>query len=339
MPTGLQDGSGGQSTPLSASSSLTAAIAITPTGIGVAQHASNFASGASTVSQAFRWKNNGGNLLLICVGAPAGVTINTPTDTLGNTFASAVSQSQAGAGQSQMFYAKNCKGGPNTNTVTVTTSASTNIHIHIFEITGCDRNAPLDQVGSNGQSASATALSVSTGAPTTIANEYVHAFFYCKGQGLQTYTQGGVTTSGEISGSGVDSGFSEAYITSATGTQVATATQGIASDYSACIATFRAPTGFDGSYAVSWNLALGPILGVPGLTYAQLAGGSLKMLPSDSFAKVLYQVRGAYLEALKTLTVAQLLPAGAPLPGGSFVIEFQADLIAVLPSNPANVGL
>jgi hypothetical protein len=106
------------------------------------------------------------------------------------------------------------------------------------------------------------------------------------------------------------------------------------------------PTGLaDGSWNVSWSVNYYP----PGATASQLAGGSLKMQPADHLAKVLYQVRGGYLEALKNLTMQQVVPpasqlapgaqTGLPAPGASFFFSLPVDLIAGLPSNPANVGV
>jgi hypothetical protein len=67
------------------------------------------------------------------------------------------------------------------------------------------------------------------------------------------------------------------------------------------------------------------------------------MLPGDSMAKLLYQIRGSYLAALRALTLQQLLP---PQPdsdvtpsSGSYLISVPVDWIAALPSNPSNLGL
>lgn len=105
------------------------------------------------------------------------------------------------------------------------------------------------------------------------------------------------------------------------------------------------PTGLaDGSLNVSWGVNFFP----PGAPSTQLAGGSLRMLSTDSPAKLLYQVRGGYLEALKKLTMQQVVPpvsqlvpnsSGIPAPGASFFFSLPVDLIAGLPENPGDLGL
>jgi hypothetical protein len=95
----------------------------------------------------------------------------------------------------------------------------------------------------------------------------------------------------------------------------------------------------DGGYQVGWNVVLLPIEGVS-TSVQQLAGGSMKMQPTDLYAKLLYAVRGGLLEALKKLTMQQIVPIASSLPAGnSFYWSIAPDVIAALPSNPQNVGL
>jgi hypothetical protein len=95
----------------------------------------------------------------------------------------------------------------------------------------------------------------------------------------------------------------------------------------------------DGSWDVSWSLTLGVIPGVSN-SPRQLGGGSMRMFPTDNFAKLLFQIRAAAFQALQSLTMAQIMPANSTLltVGGAFYFNFSLDLIAVLPSNPALVG-
>jgi hypothetical protein len=93
----------------------------------------------------------------------------------------------------------------------------------------------------------------------------------------------------------------------------------------------------DGSWDVSWSLTQAPI---PGTATTQLAGGSLRMLPTDKLAKLLYLVRGAALNALQNMTMSQILPAGSGnlSAGQSHYHAFPFDWIAALPSLPSQLG-
>jgi hypothetical protein len=110
------------------------------------------------------------------------------------------------------------------------------------------------------------------------------------------------------------------------------------------------PTGAaDGGFNVNWAVVCNyenP------LTQASLtlASGSLRMLPTDSAAKLLYQIQAGAREGLKRLTIGQLLPSqpdttyvtapsGNTPASGSYFHLLELDCVAVLPENPANVGL
>jgi len=95
----------------------------------------------------------------------------------------------------------------------------------------------------------------------------------------------------------------------------------------------------DGSFQVSWNVVLLPVEGVS-TSVQQLAGGSMKMQPTDLYAKLLYSIRGGLLESLKKLTMGQIVPLASSLPASnSFYWSIAPDVVAALPSNPQNVGL
>jgi hypothetical protein len=101
----------------------------------------------------------------------------------------------------------------------------------------------------------------------------------------------------------------------------------------------------DGSVDVSWCITGG----TPGIAPIAIAGGATHMLSTDKIAKLLYTIRGAWLQALQNLTVAQIMPpaylitpnagTGLPAAGASFYAIFPVDMIAALPSNTASVGL
>jgi hypothetical protein len=101
----------------------------------------------------------------------------------------------------------------------------------------------------------------------------------------------------------------------------------------------------DGHYNVSWSITLVTVGGNTN-NATQLAGGSTTMLPTDTMAKLLYMLRGAYLSALQNLQLQQILPlTGGPeqtrvqSEGASFYLLLPTDMIASLPSNPRNFGL
>jgi hypothetical protein len=110
------------------------------------------------------------------------------------------------------------------------------------------------------------------------------------------------------------------------------------------------PTGkADGGFDVSWAVLSVGASGWVG-NPVTLASGCLRMLPTDLVAKLLYQIRAGVMEGLKSLTVAQILPpqpdttyvtapSGSTPASGSYFYISDVDWVALLPSNPANVGL
>jgi hypothetical protein len=102
-------------------------------------------------------------------------------------------------------------------------------------------------------------------------------------------------------------------------------------------------TDTDGSGNANWAVSSGGV---------QLGGGSMPFLPGDSIFKLLYQLRGTVLEALRHMTVAQAFPPASsyapgtqkgaqqlPSVGASLYVAYSVDAFSMLPSNPANVGL
>jgi len=139
-------------------------------GIGLVQSAAVQGSSVPSLSQAFPANNTAGNLIVVFVRASTTSQTVTVTDTAGNTYAVAVSQSQTTDGhQIRIFYATSAVSSP--NTVTATFSA-TNNHpwLAVFEVAGV---SGLDQTAH----AQGSGTSPNTGltATTTSSNELVFA--------------------------------------------------------------------------------------------------------------------------------------------------------------------
>jgi len=94
------------------------------------------------------------------------------------------------------------------------------------------------QTGANFQTPTTSGI-VSTSGATTVANEYVFAFF-ATDNSTQTWTKGGSYTDVETSNRvGGDSGFSEDLVITSTGTQTATAAFTGKDFVTSVVATFR----------------------------------------------------------------------------------------------------
>ena len=203
--------------------------------ISVVQHRSTFANGATSVSLAFSSNNAAQNLLLYCAAdGGGGASTNACTDNNSNTIANALTV--GGACAQRIDYVKSSNSGA--NTVTANLPASGHPHLHIWEVSGCDTSAPLDQTGSVSGS---TTYSVSTSGSTTTANELVVGAFG-DSTANETVTIGsGYTLSEQTNNTtGNDVYFTETKIVSSTGTQTATITATGTDSFSQLIATFKA---------------------------------------------------------------------------------------------------
>jgi hypothetical protein len=185
-----------------------------------------------------------GNLIVVAVSTYSGATIGSPTDNSSpssNTYALAVSDYPPTTGTPSaagIYYAVAKATGP--LTITAHINSPHNIHLHIYEISGLSSTlgSVLDQAGANFQTRTTSGI-VSTGGATTVAKEYVFAFF-ATDNSTQTWTGGGgytdLETSNRVSG---DSSFSEDLLATSTGGQTATATFTNADLVTSVIATFR----------------------------------------------------------------------------------------------------
>jgi hypothetical protein len=161
------------------------------------------------------------------------------TDSLGNVYADAVSQTQSSDGhQVHIFYAKNIKGG--TNRVTATFS-STNNHpwLAVYEYSGLSATSPLDQTA-HAQGSSAAPTSGATGT-TANASELVFA-----ATGLpSSYTGTANIGSGYTllqQNTSTSRAADEAQVATTTGTFNGTFSLRSSANWSAVVATFAAPS-------------------------------------------------------------------------------------------------
>ena len=163
------------------------------------------------------------DLLLVSCGCDSGGTINTPSDTQGNTFTSPSGASITGfggaAGNAKTFSAIAKSSGSDTITCNISTTAK-NPHIDAREVSGMATSNTFDQSGT-AQSTSTTP-SVSTSGATTQNNEFVYGFIQDSpnnrtitgGSGYSNFVLAGDSTGG-------DSSAGESKNVTSTGTQTA----------------------------------------------------------------------------------------------------------------------
>ena len=193
--------------------------------IKTVQHNSGSTGSATSLAVAFNSNVTSGNLILVAVSTYDAETLDTPTDTQGNSFTQLVTAGTSGDSVAAIYAATAKSSGA--DTVTCNISAANNIHCHIYEVQGA--TATVDQTGNSTQTA--TALTVSTSAQTTNADDFVFAYFSDNGNAT-TYTAGSGLGDIEMTDSSSgDSGFSEDKVVIATGTQTATATASAADTF------------------------------------------------------------------------------------------------------------
>lgn len=164
------------------------------------------------------------DLLLVSCGCDSGGTINTPTDTQGNTFtspsgASITGSGGPGAGNAKTFSAIAKSSGSDTITCNISTTAK-DPHIDAREVSGMATSNTFDQSGT-AQSTSTTP-SVSTSGATTQNNEFVYGFIQ-DSPNSRTITVGSGYSNFVLANdtSGGDSSAGESKNVTSTGTQTA----------------------------------------------------------------------------------------------------------------------
>jgi thermitase len=223
----------------SATSTQTAVVQASSGGSGIAlvQSGSVQGSASKSISKAFGRANTAGNLIIAFVRMSTTTQTVTVKDSLGNTYADAVSQTQTTDGsQIHLFYAKSIKAGA--NTVTATLSGS-NSHpwLAIYEYSGLSTSAPLDKTA-HGQGTSASPNSGATGT-VSAATELVFA-----GLGLPS-TSGATVTAGsgyhlEQQTTSTSRAANEDRLTTSTGSYSGTFALSGSTNWSAVVATFAA---------------------------------------------------------------------------------------------------
>jgi hypothetical protein len=223
-------------------------------------------NGSATVAATFGAASTSGNLIAVAV-MYLGATLNSVTDSKGNTY-TLVGSPTTGAGGNivQLAYAKNITGGA-TITVTANLSASSaQNEIVIHEISGADTSVPL--VSQNGQAQTAPGTgtdALSSGALTfSGSNNYVFGFTVNEGNSA-TLTQGTGFTLGN-SGSLGSSTFMSEY---ATQTQPATFTTGTSfGNYITKAMVFKPPS--TNAPDASGNGNTGSLVGGPSWTTGEI---------------------------------------------------------------------
>jgi hypothetical protein len=141
-----------------------------PPGIYFVQDAITESNGSSEVEVSYSTPQTAGDLNIVVVGwADATSTVQSVTDTRGNTYVLAAGPT-AGAGLTQaIYYAKNIAGGSNVVTAKFDTTANAP-DLRVFEYAGLDTANPFDQSASANGYGSKPA---SGSATTTAANELI----------------------------------------------------------------------------------------------------------------------------------------------------------------------
>ncbi len=186
---------------------------------------------SASVAVAYPAAQTAGNMNIVAVGwNDTTSTVNTVTDTRGNTYTLAIGPTTGTGLRQSIYYAKNIAAG--TNTVTVTFSkAAAFVDVRVLEYSGLDTTNPLDKTA--GAVGSGTAAS-SGAATTTAANELI----FGAGMTAAVFTGAG---SGFISRiiTTPDADIAEDRTVSATGSYSATATNNT-SNWVMQMATFKA---------------------------------------------------------------------------------------------------
>ena len=206
------------------SSVASAAYAMGVAGTGVpiltVQHNSGSNESASSIAVPFSNGVTAGHILLVAESTFDGETLETPTDSLGNSFNQLVI---AGINNNDVavvaIYAATANSS-GADTVTCNISAVNNIHCNIYEVQGV--TAIVDRAGNDQLNIYNQAVSTSSATANTV--DYLFGFFADNYQ-ASTYTAGPGFGDIELSnGDGGDSAFSEDEVVISTGIQTATAT-------------------------------------------------------------------------------------------------------------------
>jgi hypothetical protein len=193
----------------------------TSVGIGFVQVASATPSGTqSSVKVTFSQTQTAGDLNLVAVGwNDTSATVQSVTDSVGNTYVLAAGPLKGTALTQSIYYAKNILAGSTTVTVTFSKGA-VSPDVRILEYKGLSTTAPLDvTAGASGTSGS-NALVSSGSATTTSANELIFGAGITSG----AFSKAGTSFKAEVITAEGD--IAEDEVVSATGSYSATASLG-----------------------------------------------------------------------------------------------------------------
>ena len=125
---------------------------------------------SASVAVTYAASQTAGNLNVVAVGwNDTTSTVNTVTDSRGNTYALAIGPTSGTGLRQSIYYAKNIAAGANTVTVTFSKAAAF-VDVRVLEYSGLDTASPLDKTA--GAAGSGTTAS-SGAATTTAANELI----------------------------------------------------------------------------------------------------------------------------------------------------------------------
>ena len=209
-------------TETSGTATLTSGFTYTTTvSIGFVQVASATPQTSQTsVKVSYSLAQTAGDLNLVAVGwNDTSATVQSVTDSLGNSYALATGPLQGTALTQSIYYAKNILAGSNTVTVTFS-KAAVFPDVRILEYKGLNTTAPLDvTAGAIGTSGSNTVVS-SGSATTTSANELIFGAGITNG----AFSKAGTSFKSEVITS--DGDIAEDEVVSAAGSYSATASLG-----------------------------------------------------------------------------------------------------------------
>ncbi len=217
------------------SNTATASTSAAAASIAYVQGTYQTPDSGSSVSVTYGSAQTAGDLNVVSVGwSDSTSTVQSITDTKGNTYVAAVGPTaSAGNGSLRLYYAKNiAAAAANGNTVTVTYSGTvTYPEVRILEYSGLDPSNPFDVgIGASGTSTGQNSGSITT----TNANDLLVAFNYLDDSTTASgtgYTQRFITNGGDLV---------EDKIVTSTGSYSATSTQGGADWWVMQLAAFRA---------------------------------------------------------------------------------------------------
>jgi hypothetical protein len=197
------------------------------------QHSSASIASAMTVDVALTAPVMANDVVIVATSTAVATTIQAPTDSLGNSYQQLNMAMNPNTVQSRaaIYVATAVVSG--SDTVTCHIANANNLHCHVYALR--DVSSTVDASGLYLFPSADTALTVSSMAPTTVAGDYVFAYFAGNNSMPTTVTAGNGFGHIELTVSpSNDVAFSEDLIASAPGIETATGTAS-ASDVYACL--------------------------------------------------------------------------------------------------------